>query len=96
MGEIIHRSVIKNLELSEVSVDNLTNCKIVVYNDEDNTFDWVIYCFCKYLKHTDEQAEQCAWLIHSKGRYNVKYGTKDKLIPYLEALLEAGLLAEIQ
>ena len=45
--------------------------------------------------HTKEQAEQCALIIHNKGRCSVKRGTFDKLQPMTEALINQGLNATI-
>ena len=68
---------------------------IVVYNDEFNTFEWVIECFMAVLKHSHEQAEQLSLIIHFKGKATVKSGSKEELLPLCEALLERGLSAEI-
>lgn len=83
-------------EISETTIEDILGKKIVVYNDDVNSFEWVIECFCKYLKHSHEQAEQCAMMIHLKGKYAVKYGTEEELIPINEALCDAGLNSEIQ
>lgn len=71
------------------------NNEIVLYNDDVNTFDHVIECLIKYCDHTDEQAEQCAILVHYKGKCTVKTGSFDELKPQCTALLEHGLSAEI-
>jgi ATP-dependent Clp protease adaptor protein ClpS len=68
---------------------------IIVYNDDFNTFEWVIECFMTVLKHTHEQAEQLSLIVHFKGKATVKSGSKDELIPLCEALLERGLSAEV-
>ena len=68
---------------------------IVVYNDDFNTFEWVIECFVAVLQHTHEQSEQLALIIHYKGKATVKSGTKEELIPLCEALLDRGLSAEV-
>ncbi len=83
-------------EISDVTIEDLLGNNLVVFNDDHNSFEWVIECFQKYLKHTHEQAEQCAFIIHSKGKCSVKNGTKEELIPIKEALTDAGLTAEIQ
>ena len=83
-------------ELSDVSIEDLLNSKLIVYNDDVNSFQWVIECLCKYCKHTPEQAEQCAMLIHNKGKCSVKSGTKKELTPIKDALLDAGLTASIE
>ena len=82
--------------LVEDLIKDIKQSKIVVYNDEVNSFDHVIFCLMKYCNHTLEQAEQCAWIIHSKGKYSVKTGSFEKLLPVCEALVENGLNAKIE
>jgi len=81
----------------EVSIQELVgiNNEIVVYNDDVNTFDHVIDTLERVCDHTAEQAEQCAILIHYKGKCTVKTGSFDELKPKCTQLLEAGLSAEI-
>lgn len=71
------------------------NNEIVLFNDDINTFDHVIDTLVLVCKHTSEQAEQCAILVHYKGKCTVKTGTLDELVPQCSLLLEAGLSAEI-
>ncbi|MCS7035466.1 MAG: ATP-dependent Clp protease adaptor ClpS [Saprospiraceae bacterium] len=73
-----------------------TPAGIVVFNDDFNTFDWVIQCFMEVLQHTHEQAEQLSIIIHFKGKATVKTGAKRELIPLCEALLDRGLSAVIE
>lgn len=70
--------------------------RIVLWNDDVNTFDWVIECLVKVCEHTPEQAEQCAWFVHFKGKYAVKHGAFDDLRPVCEALLDRGLTATVE
>ena len=71
------------------------NNEIVLYNDDVNTFDHVIDTLIRICSHSSEQAEQCAILVHYKGKCTVKTGTYDELKPQCTGLLEAGLSAEI-
>lgn len=71
------------------------NNEIVLYNDDVNTFDHVIDTLIRVCKHSSEQAEQCAILVHYKGKCTVKTGSFDELKPQCTQLLEAGLSAEI-
>lgn len=71
------------------------NNEIILYNDDVNTFDHVIDTLIAVCKHTGEQAEQCAILVHYKGKCTVKTGSFDELKPLCTQLLEAGLSAEI-
>lgn len=80
----------------EVLEDVSTGAAIVVYNDDVNTFDHVIDCLIKYCEHTAEQAEQCALIIHYKGKCIVKRGSYDDLRPICEALCLHQLSATIE
>lgn len=70
--------------------------KIVLYNDEVNTFDWVIESLISVCCHEPVQAEQCTLIVHYKGKCDVKSGDWDDLEPLCTALLDRGLTAEIQ
>ncbi len=69
--------------------------EIVLYNDDVNTFDWVIESLVDVCEHSAEQAEQCSIIIHYKGKCSVKSGTFKELEPRCKNLLERGLSAEI-
>lgn len=69
--------------------------EIVLFNDEVNTFDWVIHCLIEVCEHSPEQAEQCAVITHYKGKCAVKSGSYAELEPRCSSLLERGLSAEI-
>jgi len=69
--------------------------RIVLFNDDVNTFDHVIETLIRVCDHDPLQAEQCAILVHYKGKCDVKTGELSELIPKCTALLEAGLSAEI-
>ena len=73
----------------------LTQNEIVLFNDDVNTFDHVIEMLIHACDHTSEQAEQCAILVHYKGKCTVKTGAFDDLKPRCSMLLEAGLSAEL-
>jgi ATP-dependent Clp protease adaptor protein ClpS len=69
--------------------------EIILFNDDVNTFDFVIECLIEICDHTAEQAEQCALLVHYKGKCAVKTGEYDELKPRCTQLLTRGLSAEI-
>jgi ATP-dependent Clp protease adaptor protein ClpS len=87
-------------EQEDILVEELTTdgeqTQLIVLNDDYNTFDWVIECFMEVLNHTSEQAEQLAWIVHTKGRASVKLGTLEELKPYKDALTDRGLNAIIE
>lgn len=71
------------------------NNEIIVYNDDENTFDHVIDTLMRVCSHTPEQAEQCSLIVHYVGKCTVKTGAMDKLKSQCTQLLKAGLSAEI-
>lgn len=69
--------------------------KIILWNDDVNTFDDVIEALVEICEHTLEQAEQCTMLVHYKGKCTVKTGSLEKLKPMHEKLLSRSLTSEI-
>ena len=86
--EEVLEDVKKDIDSSEVK-------DLVVFNDDYNTFDHVINTLIKVCKHTPEQAEQCTWIIHYKGKCAVKKGTFEELKPMRQGICDAGISAEI-
>jgi ATP-dependent Clp protease adaptor protein ClpS len=80
-------------EALDVVIEKVHN--LIVWNDEVNTFDWVIESLIEICDHTQEQAEQCAMIIHNKGKYGVKRGSFDELRPKAEALIDRSIQATI-
>jgi ATP-dependent Clp protease adaptor protein ClpS len=74
---------VKELEELAVEDDVMVGAPslLVVYNDDHNTFDWVIQCFMEILKYSSQQAEQLAMMIHFKGKATVKTAPKSELRP---------------
>jgi ATP-dependent Clp protease adaptor protein ClpS len=69
---------------------------LIVWNDEVNTFEWVIETLMEVCGHTEQQAEQCAMIIHTKGKYAVKDGSYESLKPACDAITERGINATIE
>jgi len=80
----------------EVMVENIHPFSLVVWNDEVNTFEWVIATLIDICGHSEEQAEQCALIIHSHGKYAVKTGDYDTLKPMCDAITDRGIGATIE
>jgi ATP-dependent Clp protease adaptor protein ClpS len=85
------KTIEKVAQKKAVAFDN----EIVMYNDDVNTFDHVIETLIRVCDHTPEQAEQCALIVHYKGKCTVKTGLIVELTPQCLQLLDAGLSAEI-
>lgn len=82
----------------EIDTDTLVEegCVLIVWNDDVNTFEWVIQTLVDICNHSYEQAEQCAFIIHFKGKYGVKNGDYDTLKPMCDAITDRGIDATIE
>lgn len=83
-------------EETDILLEDAVTSKLIIYNDEVNTFDWVIETLIDVCKHSFEQAEQCSLLIHYKGKYAVKTGELAILRPMKDAIIDRGINATIQ
>ena len=83
--------------LTELEEDVLSGetRELVVFNDDVNTFDHVINTLIKVCKHSADQAEQCTYIIHFKGKCAVKVGAYEFLRPMREGITDAGIGASI-
>lgn len=90
----------KPMQRELVETDVLTEheepCSLIVWNDEVNSFEWVIETLVDICGHSTEQAEQCALIIHTQGKYAVKYGNYDDLKPQCDAITDRGIGATIE
>jgi len=81
-------------------IDVLTSveepCNLIVWNDEVNTFEWVIDTLTEICGHSHEQAEQCAYIIHFQGKDAVKKGSYDELKPKCDAITDRGIGATVE
>lgn len=85
----------KEQEHVEIDVLDDMGATLMVWNDDVNTFDWVIQSLIEVCDHTPEQAEQCTLLIHYKGKCDVKKGSYEELAPMKDALHDRGISADI-
>jgi len=81
---------------TKLSDNNDKPYEIILHNDDINSFDHVIDCLVKHCKHSLGQAEQCAILVHYKGKCSIKEGDLDTLLSINNSLLREKLTSEIQ
>ena len=95
-------NVVQLSTLEEVAVDPVLETvetagfNLVLYNDEHNTFDHVIEMLVSVCGHDATQAEQCALLVHFKGKCTVKSGAYDDMVPIHQSLSDRDLTVELQ
>ncbi|MCB0459279.1 MAG: ATP-dependent Clp protease adaptor ClpS [Flavobacteriaceae bacterium] len=85
----------KKQEEVDVLEKEVPQHEIILFNDDVHTFEFVIESLIDVCEHTPEQAEQCTYLVHFKGKCAVKTGEYEELKPRCTRLLNLGLTAEI-
>ncbi len=80
------------LENDELLEDNKS---LVLFNDDFNTFDFVISSLIDVCHHDELQAEQCAFIVHYKGRCAVKSDSFSTLKPMFDELSRRDLTVSI-
>ncbi len=80
----------------DILLEENNGCQLIVWNDDVTTFEWVITTLVEVCNHTAEQAEQCAMIIHTKGKYSVKEGSYEFLKPMCDTITERGIGATVE
>lgn len=81
---------------SGISSSSEHEYKLVLWNDDYNSFDWVIICLIALLGYTHDKAHDSAWTVHLQGKDIVKNGSRESLEPYKTALQDRGLTCSIE
>lgn len=81
--------------LEEILSSIKTTNRLILWNDDVNTFDHVIYCMMKYLDYTESQAEKIAWEVHNKGKCSVLEGSYTEMEIYRKILQQEGLTVTV-
>lgn len=84
--------------LDEINIDEILkrSYSLILWNDDVNTFDNVIATLMEVCKHSLEQAEQCAMLVHLKGKCSVKNGDFEKLKDMCDKIQSRGITATVE
>ena len=69
---------------------------IILHNDDYNSFEHVIECLMKFCGHEYDQATQCSYIVHFKGKCDVKRGEKGKMMKIWNSLTASNLTATIE
>jgi ATP-dependent Clp protease adaptor protein ClpS len=80
---------------STVEKNLFNDKKLILYDDNENSFEHVINCLVKYLKFGKVQAEQCALFVHYHKKYLLKEGSKSFLEPIQVALKAENLKVKL-
>ena len=58
----------ETLTLEELLTSLKEMHRLILWNDDVNTFEHVIFCMMKYLDYSEAQSEKIAWKVHNDGK----------------------------
>ena len=70
--------------------------RLILWNDEVNSFDHVIYCLMKYLDYSESQSEKIAWKVHNEGKCAILEGSFTEMEVYRKILQQEGLKVSVE
>lgn len=78
--------------------DDLTDTlkELILFNDEVNSFEYVIESLIEVCEHDVYQAETCAYVAHFNGKCPVKSGSFIDLKPKYNEMTRRGLTVDIE
>ncbi|HZH54731.1 MAG TPA: ATP-dependent Clp protease adaptor ClpS [Sphingobacteriaceae bacterium] len=82
--------------LEEILAELTPKYKLILWNDDTNTFEHVIHCLVKHLQYSEHEAERIAWTVHQDGKAIVLEGTFNDLEIYRKILKSEGLTVSIE
>ena len=70
--------------------------KLILFNDDANSFVYVMACLIKFCGHEPQQAEQCALVADLAGQCTIKHGCWAQISTMAELLEGVGLKAKVE
>lgn len=86
----------ETFSLEEILAVVKSSNRLILWNDEINTFDHVIYCLMHHLQYSENQAAQIAWKVHHEGKCTVLEGTYTEMEIYRKILKSEGLTVSVE
>ena len=86
----------ETLTLDEILASLKEMHRLILWNDDVNTFDHVIFCMMKYLDYSELQAEKIAWKVHNEGKCAILEGSFTEVEIYCKILQQEGLTVSVE
>lgn len=82
--------------LEEILAATKSSNRLILWNDDVNTFDHVIHCLMKHLHYSQGESEQIAWKVHTEGKCAILEGTFNEMEIYRKILKAEGLTVSVE
>lgn len=77
-------------------MEDVKTHKIILHNDDKNSFTYVMACLIRFCEHQPVQAEQCALLVHEMGKCTVKSGDYLEMLEISASLTNLDLKTSVE
>ena len=82
--------------LEEILATTKPSNRLILWNDEVNTFDHVIHCLMRYLQYSESEAARIAWTVHNKGKCVILEGSHTEMEIYRKILKTERLTVTVE
>lgn len=77
-------------------MDIIDDYKLVLLNDEVNSFPYIIACLIRFCMHEPTQAEQCALIADNVGKCAIKHGSYHAMENMKDQLAGLNIKAKVE
>ncbi len=70
--------------------------RLILWNDDVNSFDHVIFCMMKYLDYSEQQASKIAWKVLNEGKCAILEVSFTEVEVYRKILQQEGLTVSVE
>lgn len=70
--------------------------RLILKNDDENSYLFVIASLMRFCGHGKEQAEQCAVIAHNNGRCDITSGNIIDMMELQAEMIDIGLKVELE
>ncbi|UIR55033.1 ATP-dependent Clp protease adaptor ClpS [Sphingobacterium sp. SRCM116780] len=82
--------------LSEILASVKESNRLILWNDDINTFDHVIFCMMHHLQYSESEAERIAFKVHNEGKCAILEGSLTEVEIYRKILKAEGLTVSVE
>lgn len=82
--------------LEEILAAAKATNRLILWNDDHNTFDHVIHCLMKHLQYSERESALIAWKVHNQGKCAVLEGSFTEVEIYRKILKAEDLTVSVE
>jgi ATP-dependent Clp protease adaptor protein ClpS len=77
-------------------MDIIDDYKLILVNDEVNSFSYIMACLIRFCMHEPGQAEQCALIADTVGKCAIKHGSYYAMEEMKDQLAGLNIKAKVE